>query len=636
MKKAIGYSLLLVLLLGTMVIPALAQEAFTIEEYNVDIVVREDNSYSVTEEINVFFTEQRRGIFRNIPTFSSNSDARIRGIKVKDHQYTVTSQSNYVEVRIGNPDVYISGSQSYTITYEFIIGDDRIADYDEFYYNLIGTEWDTIVREANFKIEMPKSFDADSLNFTVGYFNAEDNTSVDYHIEGNTIYASTNRELTNYEGVTVALVLPEGYYSDAKPLEAVLNPYRFGYYAIAIIFSVLALFFWVRYGRDNKLVAPIQFYPPNNMTSAEVGYIINDTVDPRDVTSLIIYWASKGYLKIIEDEEDDSTAFSRLANKFSKKEFTLEKVKELQNPKGFENIMFNDLFDVYGDGKYVKSADLKQTFYTTLNVVTSQIRAYFYPTERSIYEKTSLKLRALVVVMAFLSTFAFLSIAFGIELYSAMLGVAIGAIGTAFILLPVLFFVYYLDTNKHMRSAKTIIKAFLMLLVVVPIVFGGLSLAGISLLTFSDVVMIAVSSIFMIFISSIMPKRTPYGDQVLNLILGFRTFLQTAEKDRLERLVDDNPEYFYDTLAFALVLGVSDKWAKKFEDITIEPPNWYVSSAMYRTGFNAMMFNQAFSSSFNTLQTSMASTPPSSRGGGSSFGGGSAGGGAGGGGGGSW
>jgi uncharacterized membrane protein len=83
-------------------------------------------------------------------------------------------------------------------------------------------------------------------------------------------------------------------------------------------------------------------------------------------------------------------------------------------------------------------------------------------------------------------------------------------------------------------------------------------------------------------------------------------------------------------------MNVSDKWADKFRDITLDPPDWYVSSMFYRAGFNAALFNQQFSQSFNTLQTTMASKPPSSRGGGSSFGGGSAGGGAGGGGGGSW
>lgn len=51
--------------------------------------------------------------------------------------------------------------------------------------------------------------------------------------------------------------------------------------------------------------------------------------------------------------------------------------------------------------------------------------------------------------------------------------------------------------------------------------------------------------------------------------MGFRDFIETAEIDRINELVDENPSYFYDVLPYAYVFKLSNKWIKKFETIRI-------------------------------------------------------------------
>ena len=58
-----------------------------------------------------------------------------------------------------------------------------------------------------------------------------------------------------------------------------------------------------------------------------------------------------------------------------------------------------------------------------------------------------------------------------------------------------------------------------------------------------------------------------------------------SEKEKLEMLVEQDPSYFYNILPYTYVLGVSNKWIKKFEDIKMEPPEWYDSP-----GFNYYRF----------------------------------------------
>lgn len=122
-------------------------------------------------------------------------------------------------------------------------------------------------------------------------------------------------------------------------------------------------------------------------------------------------------------------------------------------------------------------------------------------------------------------------------------------------------------------------------------------------------------------------QRTEKGYENLQKINGFKKFLETAEKERLETLVEENPEYYYDILPYAYVLDVSDVWTKKFESIALEPPRWYDGGT-----FNRVMFWSFMNSTMSSAAQTMTSSPQSS----SSGGGGFSGGGSGGGGGGSW
>ena len=61
-----------------------------------------------------------------------------------------------------------------------------------------------------------------------------------------------------------------------------------------------------------------------------------------------------------------------------------------------------------------------------------------------------------------------------------------------------------------------------------------------------------------------MNQKTNYGEIISAKVLGFRNYLMTAEKNQLETLVEENPNYFYDILPYTYVLNISDKWINTF------------------------------------------------------------------------
>lgn len=131
-----------------------------------------------------------------------------------------------------------------------------------------------------------------------------------------------------------------------------------------------------------------------------------------------------------------------------------------------------------------------------------------------------------------------------------------------------------------------------------------------------------------------MPVKTKIGAKAYIEILGFREFLNRAEKDRLLRMGDK--ELFSKFLPYAIALDVVDNWARAFEGIYQEMPNWYVSHTGIGT-FHPHSFSRSISLATSSIASAMFSAPRGSgvsSGGG--FSGGSSGGGFGGGGGGSW
>ncbi len=68
---------------------------------------------------------------------------------------------------------------------------------------------------------------------------------------------------------------------------------------------------------------------------------------------------------------------------------------------------------------------------------------------------------------------------------------------------------------------------------------------------------------------------TEYGAGISARCEGFRQFLLTAEKDRLEMLLEENPNYYYDVLPYAHALGVSGVWLEKTDGLDMKIPGWF-------------------------------------------------------------
>lgn len=173
------------------------------------------------------------------------------------------------------------------------------------------------------------------------------------------------------------------------------------------------------------------------------------------------------------------------------------------------------------------------------------------------------------------------------------------------------------------------------------VILGILAIVlGLMFASFALTVGLGLSAVVGILTASNMLKKNEKGVKLYQQVLGFKMFVKSAEKDRIERLLKEDPDYFEKTLPYAMIFGYAKEWSSKFDGLLLEPPKWYVTHGGYIPGqaFMPSEFGQMFDSGIRDIQSAFSSVPsPSGDGGGFSGGGGGfSGGGFGGGGTGSW
>lgn len=180
---------------------------------------------------------------------------------------------------------------------------------------------------------MPKSFDKSLLGFSSGYVGSTDSSNITYSVNGNTITGNTINKLYAGQALTVRLTLPEGYFVGASNN---IDEFSVIVIILCVVFILIAYRLWAKYGKDEQVVETVEFYPPEGYNSAEVGLLYNGSADTKEIVSLLIYLANKGYLKI--EETEGKGLFSK------SKSFKITKIKDYDGDNECEKIFFNGLF----------------------------------------------------------------------------------------------------------------------------------------------------------------------------------------------------------------------------------------------------------------------------------------------------
>jgi uncharacterized membrane protein YgcG len=548
----------------------------------------------------------------------------VQNIKVYDSKYsTEIDEYDNVIIYIGDADVTVSGVKTYHYSYDIQTRDLDLNGLQAFYMNIVGTGWSDPIGLVDFSITLPKGWPSEPFFYT-GPTGSGINDTVDYKIVGNTLTGSFDLGMQSYSGITIY-----EYLTDKGDYFTFIPPFDFSPIALIILalFSALLFIVFQKFGKDDKPVITVEFNPIPGLSSSQAGYIYDGSVDTKDVVSLIIEWANKGYLDITEDEKN-------------KENFTLTKLKDMNESEiRAEKTLFNDLFK---GRTAVTNKQLQNTFYQAIANAKMDIARYFNGNpQRNIFSKKATLFKVLFGILTMIPAALVVGSTVYVSTYRGELafisGIAIFVTGSILVLLWSITAKRWPSLSKASRFFSFIACGFVsVIFALIFLLIMVLNSEDLSTLFIIKIIVTFGFSAFNIVMVSYMDKRTELGVDYLGKILGLKQFIETAEKDRLEMLVEQDPAYFYKLLPYAYVFNVTDIWSKKFESIAIEGPSWYHGGNNMMT---PMFFMNRFNRTMNTMNRSMTSVPQSKGRAGGSFGGGGggfSGGGFGGGGGGHW
>lgn len=475
-------------------------DGFTIDNYKVVLDVNEDNKVDVREYVGINFYERgHHGIYRFIPVWleytnkdglTESKKAKLSDLRALGDNYTLDTVNGKERIKIGNASTTLPlGIHDYEIGYTYDMGSDTYKGYDEFIFHVFGDFWGTEISNASLEINLPKTVNLEGkIKFFADKYRKNDITSyVDYYVSGNTIYAHVSSGYQLNGSLTIDIELPEGYFVGGT---SVYGNKSLIVCIICIITSIAMFILWFKNGKDlDSGVPTVEFYAPDNLDPAEIGYLYKNDTGRRLAVSLIVSLASKGYIKIIDSENKEDHVIMKNPDK-----------EGVIRPAMSENevIVYNGLF---------KNSDATQLstnyeFYKVFDEIAKNVHQKF---DDEVNDLTAYK--SMVV-----SSVCFL-------ICVVLLGIA---------------YCNFEDLNP----------SFNILYLVAALANGG---------TF--------------ILTLLMKRKNSTGERIKAKISGFRNYIEVAEKSQIDMFVLKNPNYFYDILPYAYVLGVSKKWINKFENI---------------------------------------------------------------------
>ncbi|MGA7792025.1 MAG: DUF2207 domain-containing protein [Candidatus Acidiferrales bacterium] len=371
--------LALLLLFSFALAASASARTLKIEKFSAEIIVEPDSSLDVTETIEANFIGVWHGLYRTIPVeyvtpqgfnytlfvkLDSATDAAGQSLKVESSR-----QGHYLKWKIYVDD---ATDAERTIHLHYVVrnGLKFFEDHDELYWNVTGDEWDEPLGDASAQILLPQGVTGVRTNEFTGSYRSR-GQDAEVTASGSTVEVYMTRPLSFHEGLTMVVGWDKGFVKEPATSDLIAQ-FLVSNWPIFIPMFVFAFMFWLwsSRGRDPR-VGPVavQYAPPEGMSPAEAGTLVDEDAAMRDITATIVDLAVRGFIVI--EEKEKSGIMGLLHNK----EYVFHLKKGLQEWTGLKAHELALLAGIFSNGAQadVELSALQNEFYKNLPGIKNNI-----------------------------------------------------------------------------------------------------------------------------------------------------------------------------------------------------------------------------------------------------------------------
>ena len=536
---------------------------YSIKTFIVDLNLRDDWKLDVIEEIVITYNEPSHWFYREIPYLYEVDDntmlkTPITNIYVEWAAFEESKYGNYERLKIGSKNKLVNWDKVYKISYTVDWAIRNKEWWQELYWNIIGTDWDTSLNKVNFKLHIPERLEI--LDYYGRKWPLGSVTSFPLSLNWRVLKNESSLKLRHNEWVTIAVKFPEDSFY-VNPVFVKKSLYRrfinffnteerqqyliYSIYALCTIFIIYALSviyeyfrreedFYFKYKNDNlDGVKDVIYYdPPKWYMPWDLAVIREFKSTTVVFSAMLYYWIGQWLIEI-------ATSGKRICFK-KKEDVDIESYKfqeydvwkkAVSPEKEYWDFCFGDKTTYYPTNaltsakarKVKKIAD--KVYYIMMHKLCPWVSVLFL-------HKNSLDANWLQSYGCKYSLWIVAALFFSFQMWDFWFGMLA--------LIPLWIGLGYVFLSMFFRSLRT---------------------------------------------KMLSEHLTNEAKDVIAHVFWFRKYLLNVEDDKLNTLINSDAKYFEKILPYAVALWVWDDWIRK-NMVFSEVPNIDAVSTNSRKSFN--------------------------------------------------
>ncbi len=380
------------------------------------------------------------------------------------------------------------------------------------------------VEKLSFIITMPSDQMTNGPTFTSTYRQESVESDLEVLTKGTQIIGTSKASLNDHEGMTMNMIVPEEMFPTVSTYIREGNPEL----VPMIVCGVLALVYWILFLRTWPLRRDYSATAPEGITAGELGCRL--TLSGGDLTMMVFSWAQLGYLLIHMDGNG---------------RVLLHKRMDMGNERNqFENKTFKALF---GSRRVVDATGLQ---YAKL---VRKVASYV-PNERNMYRGNSGNVKIFRGIACISQIFCGICVAMNmttVPVLQGLMSVILSVFGavSAWLIQDVAY-------RTHLRGKVPVYIGMVCFLIWV--VLGWL--CGVIWIP----LVCSLLQWVMGYFAAYGGRRSDLGRHDAGQVLGLRRYVKKLPRENIGRLLENDPDYFFNMAPYALALGVINPYAKAF------------------------------------------------------------------------
>lgn len=384
------------------------------------------------------------------------------------------------------------------------------------------------INAMSFSVTMPGEITG-KPGFTSSYLQTGVESRISTVIGGQLINGSSLQGFQDREKLSLVMEVSEDMFPGKMLIERTSNPEIIP----MSIFAGLALLYWIIFMRTWPVFRQDRTIPIEGITAGDLGCRL--TAAGVDLTMMVFTWAQLGYLRIRVDRQGRVILEKRMDMGNERPEFELRTFRTL--------FARTDLVDATG-AKYAKFC--RQVAQTIDGV-------------REMYTRRAGNSAIFRFLGCGISIFCGICFAMNfskVKIVQTMLCILLGILGAVS--------AWGIQGGMYKVHVRGKIPVY------VGSVFGALwILLGILCGQWIMGLVVVAAQYLIGLLAAYGGRRSEMGMYNAGQILGLRHHLKKLDQKTLERLLKNNPDYFFDMLPYAIALGVDTKFAKAFGNMPI-------------------------------------------------------------------